>query len=93
MSLGGAGRCVLTAIDARRVAIVSGRSAGRGPASATIIDLGTLPPIHPRVEVATAVDNGRIADVADLATAQVEVREVRRKQIHVDGQPVGQPFE
>ncbi|WP_162888083.1 DUF4153 domain-containing protein [Sphingomonas mesophila] len=90
---GATGRCVLTAIDERRVGIVSGRSTGRGPASATIVDRTTLPPAGPRVEVASAIDSGGIADVADLDTARVEVREVARKQIFVDGQPVGQPFE
>ena len=87
------GRCVVIRIDSGRVGVIGSRGAQRGPAVATIVDLATLPPPHPRVQVATAVDSGPVAQVADLSRASVEVRSVTRKQIFVDGQPVGQPFE
>ena len=45
------------------------------------------PPVGP------TTDDGAVAQVGNLANAPVEVREVTRKQLFVDGQPVGQPFE
>ena len=85
-------QCAIVRIDPMRVGVISSTQ-GQGEATASIVNIAGLPSPGLKVEVAQAPDSGAVAKVADLARAPVEVRTVTRRQMFVDGQPVGQPFE
>ena len=85
-------RCVIARVDAKRVGVISAPE-GAGEATASIVYVAGLPAPGMKVEVAQAPDTGAVAQVDDLRRAAVEVRSVARKQLFVDGRPVGPPFE
>ena len=74
--------CVLLRVRPERYLLVSSVGANSG-VTTDLIDLqrpvtnGMIPPVL----------------VVDLATAKIEMREVKRRQLTVDGKPVGEPFE
>ena len=79
-------QCALARLDATRLVLITNYEAG-GHVSAMLID-----PAKPEL-----MDTARAAPappkVRDLATARIEVREVPRRQVFVDGKPVGEDFE
>ncbi|HET9355435.1 MAG TPA: DUF4153 domain-containing protein [Sphingomicrobium sp.] len=88
---GAPNRCALIRIDERRLALMN---AGAGPSmvSMRIIDLDRVShsagkPVPPPTET------DPVALVEDLTNATIELREVERKQVYVDGKPVGVAFE
>jgi hypothetical protein len=80
--------CGLLRVDADRLMIVASHGEERRLTS-SMIDL-TLP-LHPRVEVATAAPPAPAG--VDLDSARIEIRPITRRQLHVDGKPLGEPFE
>ena len=47
----------------------------------------------PRPATGEASTTQKVADSPDLARAKVELRPVERRQLYIDGKPVGEPFE
>ncbi len=91
-------RCVLVRIDNRLLGLVT--VAANGQAEARVIELDRLPRSNRRgpgsevvIETVPPSVTERVAKIGNAANAKVEVRAVDRRQIFVDGQPVGQPFE
>ena len=79
-------QCVLLRLDASRFVLVTSYTRGGhvsavpiDPTKAEEIDVVRAAPAPPKVE--------------NFDTARIEVREVPRKQVFVDGQPVGEDFE
>lgn len=89
---GAPNRCALVRIDERRLGLINA-GAGRSMVSMRIIDLDRL--AHPggRTPVPPPTETDPVALVEDLANATIELRDVTRKQVYVDGKPVGVPFE
>ena len=85
-------QCVIVRIDDTRVGVI-GSSEAQGEATASVVNVAGLPAAGLKVEVATPPGTGAVARVENFAQAPVEVRTVTRRQLFVDGQPVGQPFE
>jgi len=83
------GRCVATRIDQRRWLLVG--SFGKEPLQRVLIERQT-DGSWSEVEEWQAIPRPQ-TPLADLGTAVVEVREVPRRQLFVDGQPVGRAFE
>ena len=81
--------CALLRIDAGRLLLVYKPNDSSFVQSRTI-DLATLG--TDKIEQAAASPAAKTAQI-DLSRATIEVRPVRRRQLHVDGQPVGEPFE
>ena len=84
-------RCALIRVDEQRLALING-GAGPSMVSMRIIDLDRVShsagkPVPPPTET------DPVALVEDLANASVELRDVNRRQVYVDGKPVGVPFE
>ena len=78
--------CALMRLDERRLLLVTSYGEG-GHVTSAIIDL-TVPA---DVELARPAPPGP-QDV-NLESAQIEVRPIQRRQLFVNGQPVGEPFE
>lgn len=85
-------QCVIARVDANRIGVISGTE-GSGETTASIVNVAGLPSPGVRVEVPRPPEAGAVAKIDDLGRAAVEVRPVVRKQLFVDGQPVGPPFE
>jgi hypothetical protein len=92
--------CILAVIDTRR-AIVAGRWNGDEAVQSQMlkqkadgswavdVDMVSAAPVpHPAASTATTP-----AKELDLARAPVELRSVERRQLYIDGKPVGAPFE
>ena len=80
-------QCAVLDIGRSRLLVVTSHGERRGgQVTATEIDMSR--PVD--VEVAPAPP---ATEVADLATARVEIRPAPRRQLYVDGKPVGEPFE
>jgi hypothetical protein len=83
-------QCAVLDIGGSRLLVLIGHEArgdrSGGVVSTTVIDL-TQPA---DIEVARPTAAPR---VGDLATAKIEVRPAPRRQLYVNGQPVGDPFE
>ncbi|QIK96002.1 DUF4153 domain-containing protein [Sphingomonas sp. HDW15A] len=86
-------RCLLVRIDERRLALVSVHGDGRAVASSSMIDLDQVTAGKEPGQPASAIATPPVAAVSDLKSATVEVRDVQRRQIFLDGKPVGAPFE
>jgi hypothetical protein len=80
--------CGLLRIDADRLMLVVSQGE-RKLLTTSMIDLKL--PLEPRIEVAPAPPAA--LEGVDLDSATVEVRPITRRQVHVDGKPVGEPFE
>ena len=79
-------QCALMRLDADRLLLVTARGERRH-LSSIVIDL-TQPEHIDVVPAPPAPGAG-----ADLDTARIKLRPVARRQLFVDGQPVGEPFE
>ena len=83
-------QCAVLDIGGSRLLVLIGHEArgdrSGGVVSTTVIDLSQ----PADVEVARPTAAPR---VGDLATAKIEVRPAPRRQLYVNGQPVGDPFE
>jgi len=86
--------CALLRVDNRRVAFISSYGPSATTVVSRIIDLDRLSPHgNGRVEVVLPVEPNSAAHVGDLANATFEVRDVERRQLFINGRPVGDPFE
>ena len=82
-------QCVLMRIGGERFVLVS-TSGKKKRVLSSVIDLAESKAQADRAMVGLArVD----VEGVDLGTAKIEVRDVRRRQLVVDGKPVGDPFE
>ena len=79
-------KCALARIDDHRLALVISYTDG-GYVATTVVDLNQ--PETPGVIVPAQAP----PKVADLDKAKIEVRTIPRRQVFVDGQPVGESFE
>jgi hypothetical protein len=81
--------CLLISLSERRVLLL-GYPGDGSPLSMQGFELG-----NGRWEVDYTATHSATDQIAhpDLATAQIEFRRVERRQLHVDGKPVGEPFE
>ena len=84
--------CALLRLDERRVAFITSYGPNSTSVVSRIIHLDRLSSTHGRVEVLPIEPQG-VAPVGDLASATFEVRDVERRQVFVNGKPVGDPFE
>ncbi|HEX6218638.1 MAG TPA: DUF4153 domain-containing protein [Sphingomicrobium sp.] len=78
--------CALLRVDATRLALVT-KYGQSGPVAAIVID-----PAQPR-SMEVMRPSPEPPKVDDLANSRIEVRDVPRRQVFVDGKPVGQEFE
>lgn len=79
--------CALLRLDENRLLLVTTQGE-RSHVSPSVIDL--TQPVH--VETVAPRPVAAVEGV-DLDSARVEIRPVERRQLYVDGQPVGEPFE
>ena len=79
--------CALLRLDNNRLLLVHNRYGGTAVQS-RIIDLRKL-----GNEKRPAVADPSTVPTADLSKAGIELRPVQRRQLYVDGKPVGDPFE
>jgi electron transfer flavoprotein alpha subunit len=79
-------QCALLRLDQTRLVLVTNYTPG-GHITATPIDT-----THPQT-LETIRPAPTLPKVADLGKARIEVREVPRRQVFVDGKPVGEDFE
>ena len=86
-------RCALVRVDERRVGLVHSRGDGKVFATSTIIQLDRLPSGKGPPDIGPVIEAQRGIEVGNLDRATIEVRDVQRRQIFVDGKPVGVPFE
>jgi hypothetical protein len=89
---GAPNRCALVRIDERRLGLINA-GAGRSMVSMRIIHLDRLAHSDAKSPVPPPTETDPVALVEDLGNATIELREVNRKQVYVDGKPVGVPFE
>ena len=90
--------CVLMVIDGRN-AIIAGRWRGEGALQSQRLGLGDNgewaeivgAPVR-IVSPPVAGSGTSVKDRSDLATARVELRTVERRQLYIDGKPVGEAF-
>jgi hypothetical protein len=84
--------CAVLDMGRSRLLVVVGHEGGGdrsgGIVSSVVIDLSQ--PVDVEVAPAPARPAPR---VGDLATARIEIRPAPRRQLYVNGQPVGEPFE
>ena len=86
--------CALLRVDDRHVAFITTSGPTANSVTSRIIDLDRLAPNQGgRVEVVLPVERPAATAIGDLARATFEVREISRRQVFVNGQPVGDPFE
>ena len=88
--------CVVTMINQRR-GIVVGRTTAKGNLAIqeiTMDDKGVW--TNDYVSETMLVEQGKLPSsttLLDMATAPIELRKVERRQLYIDGKPVGEPFE
>ena len=80
--------CALLPLDAQHLLLVY-KPYESGVTQSRVID---LPNLKERQKVRTATPAAK-PDAVDLAKASIEIRPVGRRQLYVDGKPVGDPFE
>lgn len=88
----GANSCALLRVDAKRVILLSS-AMGRSMVTGQLISLDALDSADGSPARPEPTRSPPVAEQVDLATAPVEIRDVKRRQLFVDGQPVGEPFE
>ena len=79
-------KCVLLRLDQNRVLLVSAVEGQRG-VSSTVFDLDRP------ANLGLAPPGPRAPGSVDLDSATIELRQVERRQLYVDGMPFGEPFE
>ena len=80
--------CALLPLDAQHLLLVY-KPYESGATQSRVIDLSSL---KERQKVRAATPAAK-PDAVDLAKASIEIRPVGRRQLYVDGKPVGDPFE
>ena len=80
--------CALVSLGAQHLLLVY-KPHESGATQSRVIDLSNLKERH-KVRAATPAAK---PDAVDLAKASIEIRPVGRRQLYVDGKPVGDPFE
>jgi hypothetical protein len=80
--------CALLRLDAERVLLVYKPYDG-SVVQSRVIELSQLGKVEKDANAARAA----MREKADVAKASIEVRPVQRRQLYVDGKPVGDPFE
>lgn len=81
------GPCIAVPLDEESAVLVGNQRAGRAPEQFTLY-LESSP--RARRDIVDPADPVREFDIAN---GRVEVRTIPRRQIYIDGQPVGAPFE
>jgi hypothetical protein len=81
--------CVVLRVDGQRVALVS---ANGGRMSSQLIELKDVAE-EARTNAQPVTEEAPSPVATDLTHAMIEIRDVARKQLYVDGKPVGAPFE
>jgi hypothetical protein len=80
-------RCVAVVLGDTRYAVVGNRFEG-GSIDRVIVDVA-----QPENDLDTALERDRDSKDVLVSGARVEVRSVERRQVFVDGKPMGEPFE
>ena len=80
--------CAVVRLDARRLLLVHNPHGGF--VQSRVIDLATLGKEGKERAAATPVPS---QEKTDLSRASIEIRPVERRQLYVDGKPVGEPIE